>query len=145
VFTEYFWDMSWCDPCAANPLTTEELRQAGVFWIGDTAARNGTTGAQPVLLTRLHLSYTRATLPEDLVFQETSDRQNFQARYVLRHPWTGNAEACAATSDYFKAVAEREQRELEALANLTGNDLAALRARVPLRTVPARWWESLWR
>jgi hypothetical protein len=19
VFTEYFWDMAWCDPCAANP------------------------------------------------------------------------------------------------------------------------------
>ena len=28
VFTEYFWDMAWCDPCAANPLSAEELRRA---------------------------------------------------------------------------------------------------------------------
>jgi len=21
IFTEYFWDMSWCDPCAADPLS----------------------------------------------------------------------------------------------------------------------------
>jgi hypothetical protein len=31
MFTEYFWDMSWCDPCAGNPLSPEELRQLGVF------------------------------------------------------------------------------------------------------------------
>ena len=43
------------------------------------------------MLTRLHLRYTRESLPEDLVFQETADRQNFQARYVLRQPWRGEA------------------------------------------------------
>src|ERR1700687_5349270 len=39
VFTEYCWDMSWCDPCAADPLSPEELREAGVFWLdgGDEA------------------------------------------------------------------------------------------------------------
>ncbi|HSC56439.1 MAG TPA: DUF2330 domain-containing protein, partial [Nitrospira sp.] len=26
VFLEYAWDMNWCDPCAANPLSAEELR-----------------------------------------------------------------------------------------------------------------------
>ena len=35
VFTEYFWDMSWCDPCAADPLSPDELRSAGVFWLDD--------------------------------------------------------------------------------------------------------------
>ena len=33
VFMEYFWDMGWCDPCAADPLTQEELRKLGVFWL----------------------------------------------------------------------------------------------------------------
>ncbi len=33
VFTEHFWDMGWCDPCAADPLSPDELRQAGVFWV----------------------------------------------------------------------------------------------------------------
>src|SRR5438093_5213253 len=32
VFLEYAWDMSWCDPCAADPLSLEELRKLGVFW-----------------------------------------------------------------------------------------------------------------
>ena len=80
IFTEYFWDMSWCDPCAGNPLSPEELRQVGVFWVGEGPSRGG---GQPVMLTRLHLRYTRDSLPEDLVFQETQDRANFQARYVL--------------------------------------------------------------
>jgi hypothetical protein len=35
VFTEYVWDMGWCDPCAAQPLSRQELRQLGVFWLDD--------------------------------------------------------------------------------------------------------------
>ena len=52
------------------------------------------------MLTRLHLRYTPETLPEDLMFQETQDRQNFQARYVLRHPWQGDANACPEAKSY---------------------------------------------
>ena len=29
VFLEYAWDMKWCDPCAADPLSSDELRQLG--------------------------------------------------------------------------------------------------------------------
>src|SRR5256886_9425704 len=90
VWTEYFWDMAWCDPCAADPLSPEELKGAGVFWLsGDepvigvapgTARPNVSpragSGAQPVMLTRLHLRYTPDTLPEELMFQETQDRHN---------------------------------------------------------------------
>ena len=32
VFLEYAWDMRWCDPCAADPLSNDELRSLGVFW-----------------------------------------------------------------------------------------------------------------
>ena len=32
VFLEYAWDMKWCDPCAADPLSNDELRRLGVFW-----------------------------------------------------------------------------------------------------------------
>jgi hypothetical protein len=40
VFTEYFWDMNWCDPCAANPLSAQELRNTGVFWVGGDENEN---------------------------------------------------------------------------------------------------------
>jgi len=143
LFTEYFWDMSWCDPCAADPLTPAELREAGVYWAG---AASGRGGGQPVMLTRLHLRYTRDSLPEDLVFQETQDRTNFQARYVLRHPWTGAADACEAAKPYFAEVEARREREAQTLASLTGWRLDDVRARMALPAkAPQRWWESLWK
>ncbi|MFO1306393.1 MAG: DUF2330 domain-containing protein [Burkholderiales bacterium] len=142
IFTEYFWDMGWCDPCAADPLSPDELRSAGVWWIGNAAARGG---GQPVMLTRLHLRYTRESLPEDLVFQETQDRANFQARYVLRHAWTGSVDACEAARPYFDAVRVRQEREAETLASLTGASLASIRTRMDLPLQPPqRWWETLW-
>jgi hypothetical protein len=85
VFTEYFWDMGWCDPCAAQPLSGEELRKAGVAW-----------GGRPATLTRLHLRYTPATFPEDLMFAQTQDRQNWQTRYVIQNPYGGSVSACNA-------------------------------------------------
>ena len=87
VFTEYFWDMAWCDPCAANPLSKDELRQAGVFWVGG--------GAQPVVLTRMHVRYTANTFPEDLMFTQTKDRQNWQTRYVVQNPYDSSVAQCS--------------------------------------------------
>ena len=52
-------------------------------------------GALPVMVTRLHVRYTAETFPEDLMFQETRP-ENFQARYVLRHPWKGRPTECPA-------------------------------------------------
>ncbi len=40
VFLEYAWDMNWCDPCAADPLSQQELRELGVFWLCDNNGRN---------------------------------------------------------------------------------------------------------
>ena len=137
VFTEYFWDMSWCDPCAADPLSREELVAAGVSWLPEGSGAPPTqgrrppppTGASPVMLTRLHVRYTRDSFPEDLAFQETKDRQNFQARYVLQHPWRGSPNKCQAAADYLKALRERQDREAKALANLTGWDISDIRQR----------------
>src|SRR5215472_3263429 len=41
VFLEYAWDMSWCDPCAADPLSADELKSLGVSWLGGTADAQG--------------------------------------------------------------------------------------------------------
>jgi hypothetical protein len=90
VFTEYFWDMGWCDPCADEPLNRKELNQAGVFWLdGDDGS-----GTQNALLTRLHVRYTPRTFPEDLMFVQTADRQNWQTRYVVQNPYEGSIQQC---------------------------------------------------
>lgn len=127
VFTEYFWDMSWCDPCAANPLSAQELANLGVEGVrGDT--RRGTR----VMLTRLHVRYTPETFPEDLVLQETADRRNWQTRYVLRHPAKFDLEDCpnrAHAERYLEQLHRRQENEAQTLATLTGWDIDAVRDR----------------
>jgi hypothetical protein len=53
-------------------------------------------GAQPVVLTRLHVRYTANTFPEDLMFTQTKDRQNWQTRYVVQNPYEGSVAQCSA-------------------------------------------------
>jgi hypothetical protein len=145
LFTEYAWDMKWCDPCAADPLSNGELRNLGVFW---TSASEGP--APDVFLTRLHVRYDNAHFPEDLVFQETSDRTNFQGRYVLRHAWTGTS-SCSAAAEYRSVVRQRNEQEAGRLASLTGWGLPDIRRRMGLSDDPRQparqpaWWERLWK
>lgn len=149
VFVEYAWDMRWCDPCAADPLSNDELRRLGVFWAPAANAGRGMP-APDVFVTRLHVSYDKAHFPEDLVFQETGDRSNFQGRYVLRHAWTGEA-SCAAAREYRTTLRQRQEAEATRLATLTGWEVAGIRKRIGLdvtATVPVRrpaWWEQLWK
>ena len=141
VFLEHAWDTKWCDPCAADPLTADELRRLGVFWDDGGQAPN-------VFLTRLHVRYDRAHFPEDLVFQETADRTNFQGRYVLRHAWTGDA-SCEAAAGYRRSLAERREVEAQRLADLTGWTVPDIRKKMGLDpggpAQPAAWWERIWR
>jgi hypothetical protein len=175
VFTEYFWDMSWCDPCAANPMSRDELQDAGVFWLDQGKADQAQqrrpvmqSGAAPAMLTRLHVRYTPQTFPEDLMFTETKDRANFQTRYVMRHPWTGNAKDCEYAGgkeqlrDYLQAVKIRQEREVQELANLTQWNITSLRAKSDLSSTLERirelqlssqdgqgnsekWWSSIFK
>jgi len=136
VFLEYAWDMNWCDPCAANPLSADELRSLGVFW-----------QAKHVFLTRLHVRYDATHFPEDLIFQETSDRANFQVRYILKHPWTG-PDDCAAATAYRQQLRERYEREAQTLATLTGWNIGEIRKAMNLGVRPVndqkKWYERLW-
>lgn len=151
VFMEYAWDMNWCDPCATNPLSAEELRSLGVFWQDNQSATPRSKGfmpqAQQVFLTRLHVRYDAAHFPEDLLFQETSDRANFQARYVLRHPWTGTDECPAATA-YRRQLRGRYEQEAQTLAALTGWNIGEIRKAMNLASRQAgeekKWYQRLW-
>jgi hypothetical protein len=160
VFLEYAWDMAWCDPCAADPLSNDQLRKLGVFWLEPTAGPSPTfppgrpgmrrpmPGGSDVFVTRLHVRYDGAHFPEDLVFQETGDRGNFQGRYVLRHAWTGD-DTCSAATAYRRELAVRREREAQALASLTGwdiNDIRKQQGPGPRAAVDDRyWWQKIWK
>jgi hypothetical protein len=166
VFMEYAWDMSWCDPCAANPLSRSELRELGVMWL-DEGRQDGIQpqprpgirpGPQPVdaFVTRLHVRYDAQTFPEDLNFQVTGDRENYQGRYVLRHPWRGDYGQCEAAGEYAESLVERWDEEADSLAKLTGWELSEIKQKMEAGgfsaasvgvTTPKpkrKWWQRLW-
>ncbi len=141
AFLEYAWDMSTCDPCSAEPLNREELKQAGVFWL-DQQNQNNRWGGNNVFITRLHVRYTRDKFPEDLKFQSTSDRSNFQGRYIVRHPYTEEM-TCDAAASYQRDVEQRQEKEAQNLASLTGWDIQDIRSKITY-VQPQPWWRNVW-
>ena len=123
VFLEYAWQPSWCDPCAGDPPSNDDLRRAGAFWLAD--------GTSEVFFTRLHLRYGKSTHPEDLMFRETSNQETFQGRYILRNTWNGEAR-CEAAQQYKAELPRRLERQAQTLSNLTGWNLGWIRGRMNL-------------
>lgn len=144
VFLEYAWDMAWCDPCAADPLSAAQLRELGVYWADNSNARSP---AQDVFATRLHVRYDAETFPDDLKFIETGDRTNFQGRYVMRHPWSGAAN-CEAAKAYYASVEQREADNASRLIRLTGWDKKEVEALLGATVSVGdddKWWRRLWK
>ncbi len=116
VVTEYAWDAGSCDPCPEPPLEPSELATLGADALPAVmdAVQSGEVPpdfASNLTLTRLHVRYGKDALGEDLVFRaappieggrgvpgpqgelthgaRATGSNNFQGRYVIRHPWTG--------------------------------------------------------
>ena len=143
AFLEYAWDMASCDPCSAQPLNQEELKQAGVFWL-NSPSRNPRNIRNNVFITRLHVRYTGDKFPEDLRFQATGNRQLFQGRYVIRHPFTGEMN-CSAANEYKQSVRDRQDKEAQTLAILTGWNISDIRNKIQfVESRPTPWWRNLW-
>jgi len=128
---EYAWDVSpknfvKCDPCVATAPSTQDLVQAGVWWLNrdwtnyDDVYDNDDY-SDKVYFTRLHVRYNRKSFPQDLMFQVTPNTDNYQARYVITHPATGDFN-CEAGKKYLKELKQRRADELEMLTYLTGKD-----------------------
>ena len=107
VITEYAWSAKpqyHCDPCPELDVTQADLMTLG----GDVAG--GKIAAGEFVLTRLHARYGKADMKDDLRFKEAkpitggreqwskqgleygavpSTENYFQARYAIRHWWTG--------------------------------------------------------
>ena len=160
AFLEYAWDMGSCDPCSAEPLNIEELKDAGVFWL-DEAQKQNSWGSNTldssfnggnlrnglsrnVFITRLHVRYNRQNFPQDLKFQSTGDRTNFQGRYIVRHPYMGEM-TCRAATNYQDSLGGRQEKEAQNLASLTGWDINDIRRKITFVQPPSvPWWRKLW-
>jgi hypothetical protein len=126
---EYAWDVSpknfvKCDPCVSTAPSTQDLVQAGVWWITRDWTNYDDVYEEDdystnVYFTRLHVRYNRKSFPQDLMFQVTPNTDNYQARYVVTHPATGDFN-CEAGKKYLKALKQRRAAELEMLTYLTG-------------------------
>ncbi|MBD2449804.1 DUF2330 domain-containing protein [Nostoc sp. FACHB-152] len=153
AFLEYAWDMSNCDPCSAEPLNQTELKQAGVFWLDNNSSddlpalpnfRRPFPPTSSVFITRLHIRYTRDKFPEDPIFQTTYNRESFQGRYVLQHPFTGELN-CQAGKEYKRSLPKRFEQEAQTLARLTNWNIQDIRKKMKLAVgnLTYSWWENL--
>ena len=148
VFLEHVWVVTpntpSCDPCVSPFLTPAELRSLGAFWVRMQPHPPG-----EVVVTRLHLRYDGRHFPEDLVLQETGDRENWQARYVIRHPYRGDVE-CPELAAYRKAVWDRREKEAKNFCDLTGSDMAGTKRMMGVLAnwsepeEALHWWERIW-
>ena len=135
AFLEYAWNVTpinqmKCDPCVGNPPTEQDLVQSGVWWLGkkdwndynDLDNEEIDNGSTNVHFTRLHFRYNRKSFAQDLMFQVTPNTQNYQARYIITHPATGDF-TCAAGKKYLQDLRQRRKKELIELATLTGTNI----------------------
>ncbi|AFY96079.1 DUF2330 domain-containing protein [Chamaesiphon minutus] len=157
AFLEYAWNVSNCDPCSSDPPNQTELREAGVFWEGnsDPSSQPSIRSRRPIafgntFITRVHVRYTRNKFPEDLMFQETGNQENFQGRYVMRHPFKGNL-SCDAGKRYKQSLQARLEQEAGTLANLTGWSIRDIYTKMDFSiTQPKKaegttpFWRNVW-
>lgn len=131
VFLEYAWEVSpqmqavYCDPCVGDPPMVQELKDAGVTWLsseGQDYHTGGNVYDGKVYFTRLHVTYSRSTFPQDLMFQETPNKTDWQARYVLTHPASGSFD-CEGGQTYLYELRKRRWDELYTYQWLTGRDI----------------------
>jgi hypothetical protein len=125
VFLEYAWDISgtvtqFCDPCNGAPPMLNDMQQAGVDWVSQY--HYGYQGS--VYFTRLHVTYDREHFPQDLMFQETPNQENYQAKYSITYPASGSDFTCDAGQEYVKNLNKRRWEELYNWQYLTGGDIA---------------------
>jgi len=113
IVTEYAWTAVpnyHCDPCTNEDISNPDLMTLGGDLVGGQIASGN------FVLTRLHARYGTGDMKDDLVFKQArpvtggrevwtdgklehgavdSAQNYFQARYAIRHPWTGPI-ACKA-------------------------------------------------
>lgn len=128
VFLEYAWNISGtvttkCDPCVGPPPMYTDLKSAGASWLNfkkpNTAQSSFNYG--DCFFTRLHVRYNRENFPQDLEFINTPNKEQFQGKYVIRHPSAGKFD-CEKAIAYLHNLRLQRQIEVVNLAHLTGKN-----------------------
>ncbi|HEX2687542.1 MAG TPA: DUF2330 domain-containing protein [Kofleriaceae bacterium] len=111
VVTEYAWQASTCDPCPGPTLDQSDFLTLGADVLDGPRGQATPYQGYDLVLTRLHARYGK-TITNDLVFAaakpivggrefvrggdgtieegaKAAEQNNFQARYAIRHAWTG--------------------------------------------------------
>ena len=110
VVTEYAWSAGSCDPCPGPTLQGNDFATLGADVLAGGPGKAEPYQGWDLVLTRLHARYGKS-VTEDLVFKAAepivggresrgangkleeratpSGMNNFQARYAIRHEWTG--------------------------------------------------------
>jgi MYXO-CTERM domain-containing protein len=110
IVTEYAWDAASCDPCPGPTLGARDFRVLGADVLEGPSGAPAAYGSSDFVLTRLHARYGKS-IKDDLQFKEaapiaggrehlvsngqleegaqSASTNNFQARYIIRHAWTG--------------------------------------------------------
>lgn len=108
IVTEYAWQASSCDPCPGPVVDASDLLTLGADVLGNAAEEDLSW-----VITRLHARFAKDEVGEDIVFaaadpivggrefvvdsgtgkleegSQPGDINNFQGRYIIRHPWQG--------------------------------------------------------
>jgi hypothetical protein len=85
----------------------------------DDPDNEGSDLSAKVYFTRLHVRYNRKSFPQDLFFEETANTGNFQTRYIITYPATGDF-SCEGGKKYLDDLKEKRKDELKMLTYLTG-------------------------
>ncbi len=110
VITEYAWQATTCDPCPGPVLDAGDFQTLGADVLAGRAGHAQRYDGEDFVLTRLHARYAK-DVKNDLVFRQAApivggrefvqsggqleqgsrpdSTNNFQARYAIRHVWTG--------------------------------------------------------
>ena len=132
VFVEYAWDMGWCDPCAADPLTNKELVELGARWIASDDEHAVTVRVRAPMPTSrgCTCATTRKTFPEDLVLLETKDRTQLPGPLHSAPSLAEGSELRGRREAIARRCRRASSKEATNLANLTGWSRSEIEARM---------------
>lgn len=98
----------------------------------------GDNTAQDVYVTRLHAQYSKGQMPQDIMFRETTNRESFQGRYEMNHPFDGDV-SCEDAKDYIQNTRTRLRREAVDFADMTGWDIRKIEQNIRKTVLKVYW------